>query len=521
MSLFTPAPFSYCLPDGSWLYQRIQLSIEPGLSALLGRNGSGKSTLARQLQQCVGDQCYLLPQLPAANWQQHSVASLPGIDDKLMALQQLAAGVCDADTLARIGGHWQLADDLCQQLQQLGVSPADWPNPTLLSAGQLSGGQLNRLRLWWAFYQQAPLLILDEPSNHLDTIGRQWLSQQIASYLRKPKRAILLISHDRELLAQVSMLYELSATGLTRYGGNYTFYQQQRQLQQTALQQQRQQAERNLAQQQRSAQVAAERAAKRQQQGEKRRGSQASVLLDYQKNRAQSAVSARRTQEQHQLKQAQHQLQAIKTQQEIVKPQQFYLQAPSAGGSKQLVNAEALQLAYGQCAPLTFHWHSQQRIQLQGANGSGKSTLLKTLAGLLSAAGGQLQLNGRPQYLDQHFSLLNTDQSALANLRQYCPALTATDARTLLASVGLRGDNALKPVSVLSGGERMKLAMLQVSQHSDSLLLLDEPDNHLDLDAKQLLAAALFHYPAGFVVVSHDPYFIEQLGIDTVLQLNT
>ena len=483
MPLFTPAPFSYCLPDGSWLYQHIQLSIEPGFNALLGRNGSGKSTLARQLQQCLGDECYLLPQLPAANWQQQSVASMLGISDKLIALQQLAAGACDADTLERIGDHWQLADDLCLQLQQLGVSADYWQSPTLLSAdqlsanqlsaGQLSGGQLNRLRLWWAFYQQAPLLILDEPSNHLDTAGRQWLSQQIASYLRKPKRAILLISHDRELLQQATVIYQLSASGLSRFGGNYHFYQQQYLLQQHALQQQRQHAERNLAQQQRSAQIAAERAAKRQQQGEKRRGNQASVLLDYQKNRAQSAVSARRTQEQHQLKQAQHQLQAIKTQQEIVKPQQFYLQAPPAGGSKQLVNAVALQLAYGKSTLLTFHWHSQQRIQLQGANGSGKSTLLKTLAGLLPAAGGELQVNGRLQYLDQHFSLLNASQSALTNLRQYCPALSETDGRTLLASVGFRGDNALKPVSVLSGGERMKLAMLQVSQHSDNLLLLD------------------------------------------------
>lgn len=242
-------------------------------------------------------------------------------------------------------------------------------------------------------------------------------------------------------------------------------------------------------------------------------------MLDYQKNRAQSAASARRCQEQHQLQHAQQHLQALKAQQEVIKPQQFYLQAPTTSSNKSLVKALQLQLAYGDTSALSFQWHAQQRIHLQGGNGSGKSTLLKTLAGNLPAAGGELQLNCQLQYLDQHFSLLNQSQTALDNLRQYCPALNYTAARTLLASVGMRGDNALKPVELMSGGERIKLAMLLVSQHADSLLLLDEPDNHLDLDAKQALAEALSHYPAGFVVVSHDQRFIDALAIDTELYL--
>lgn len=514
MSLYTFSPCSYSLANGEVLYPNVQLTLDSGLSALIGRNGAGKSLLAGQLAQQQPAECYLLPQLPPAHWPQLSLAQLLGITGKLLALQQLAAGQGDTETLNIIDGHWQLADDLRRELQQLRAVPDIWQ-----PCSNLSGGQLNHLRLWWAFYQQKPLLMLDEPSNHLDAQGRGWLSRQLAAFLARPKTAVLLISHDRELLQQASVIYELSGSGLSRYGGNYAFYQQQHQLQQTALQQQRQQAERNLAQQQRRAQTAAERAAKRQQQGEKQRGSQAPILLDYQKNRAQAAVSARRTQEQQQLKQAQQQLQQLKAQQEVIKPQQFYLQAPAVSGSKLLVNAIALQLAHGNNPPLSFTWRSKQRVQLQGRNGSGKSTLLKTLAGLTAPAAGQLQLNCEVQYLDQHFSLLNSAQSALANLRRYCPLLSETAARTLLASAGFRADKALKPASVLSGGERMKLAMLMVSQHNDSLLLLDEPDNHLDLAAKQLLAAALYQYPAGFVVVSHDTYFIDQLGIDTVLQL--
>lgn len=275
MPLFTFLPCSFNLANGDKLYSNIQLTLDSGLSALIGRNGAGKSVLAAQLAQQQPAACYLLPQLPPALWQQLSLGDLLGITDKLNALQQLADGQCDTETLSIIDGHWQLADDLRRELQQINAV-ADIRQ----CGGSLSGGQLNHLRLWWAFYQQRRLLILDEPSNHLDAAGRNGLSRKMADFLTRPNSAILLISHDRQLLQHATVIHELSANGLTRYGGNYEFYQQQHLLQRTALQQQHQQAERKVAQQQRQAQIAAERAAKRQQQGEKRRGSQAAILLD-------------------------------------------------------------------------------------------------------------------------------------------------------------------------------------------------------------------------------------------------
>ena len=301
MTFLSFSPCSFDLASGETLYHDIKLTLDSGINGLIGRNGAGKSVLASQLAAQQPQQCYLLTQLPQPGWQQRSIAALLGLEPILRALQQLASGQFDGNTLSLIDNHWQLADDLQAELRQINAPTDYWQN-----ASVLSGGQMTRLRLWWAFYQPRPLLILDEPSNHLDTAGRNWLSEQLHQFAARPGAAILLISHDRALLQQVDVLYELTSNGLQRFGGNYAFYQQQRQLQQTALQQQRQQAERNLAQQQRQAQTAAERAAKRQQQGEKQRGSQATILLDYQKNRAQSALSARRTQEQHQLKQAQH-----------------------------------------------------------------------------------------------------------------------------------------------------------------------------------------------------------------------
>lgn len=514
MTFFTFSPCNFTSANGEQLYHNIQLTLDSSLSALIGRNGAGKSLLAGQLAKQHQQLSYLLSQLPPNGWQQRSIASLLVLEHILTALQQLASGQFDEDTLTVIDGHWQLASDLQAELQKMGAPTNYWQ-----CAQALSGGQMTRLRLWWAFYQPQPLLILDEPSNHLDTAGRNWLSEQLRQFAARPGAAILLISHDRALLQQVEVLYELTSNGLQRFGGNYAFYQQQRQLKHAALQQQQKHAEKQLQQRQHNAHAAAEKAAKRQRQGEKRRGSQANILLDYSKNRAQSATSARRMQEQQQLHQAEQQLQQIKAQQQTLKPQQFYLSAETSAGTKMLITAEALQLPFGNCRPLSFSWSNKQRVHLQGLNGSGKSTLLQVLAGKVDFSSGTLRLNCDVQYLEQHFSVVDRSATALNNLRSYCPALTETLARTLLAGVGFRNNQALKPAKALSGGELMKLAMLMVSQHTDRLLLLDEPDNHLDLQAKQLLAEALAQYPSGFVLVSHDVDFVAQSGVDTVLQL--
>ncbi|WP_417705712.1 ATP-binding cassette domain-containing protein [Rheinheimera aquimaris] len=514
MTFFSFSPCSFNLVSGETLYHDIKLTLDSGINGLIGRNGAGKSVLAIQLAALHPKQCYLLAQLPQSGWQQRSIAALLGLEPILRALQQLASGQFDGNTLSLIDNHWQLADDLQAELRQINAPTDYWQN-----ASVLSGGQMTRLRLWWAFYQPQPLLILDEPSNHLDTAGRNWLSEQLRQFAARPGAAILLISHDRALLQQVEVLYELTSNGLQRFGGNYAFYQQQRQLQHAALQQQQKHAEKQLQQRQRNAQAAAEKAAKRQRQGEKRRGSQATILLDYSKNRAQSATSARRVQEQQQLHQAEQQLQQIKAQQQTLKPQQFYLSAETSAGTKTLITAEALQLPFGNRTPLSFSWSNKQRVNLQGLNGSGKSTLLQVLAGKVDFYSGTLRLNCDVQYLDQHFSVVDRSATALNNLRSYCPDLTETLARTLLAGVGFRNNQALKPAAALSGGELMKLAMLMVSQHTGRLLLLDEPDNHLDLQAKQLLAEALAQYQSGFVLVSHDVDFVSQSGVDTVLQL--
>ncbi|MBF4386175.1 ATP-binding cassette domain-containing protein, partial [Vibrio anguillarum] len=132
----------------------------------------------------------------------------------------------------------------------------------------------------------------------------------------------------------------------------------------------------------------------------------------------------------------------------------------------------------------------------------GKSTLLKTLLGEISLYQGELQLNTPLYYLDQHFGVIRAELSILDNLIQQCSGIKESDARTLLAGIGFRRDSVFRLGHMLSGGEKMKLAMLIVShQPEQPLLLLDEPDNHLDLDSKIMLTQALCNYRGGFILV--------------------
>ena len=168
-------------------------------------------------------------------------------------------------------------------------------------------------------------------------------------------------------------------------------------------------------------------------------------------------------------------------------------------------------------------WHGQQvslvlqrgeRCLLGGRNGSGKSSLLQMLRGELTPDVGSYRINGRMACLDQGLSLIARDLSPLANLLAAAPTLSESEARTRLAGIALRGDRALAPSHGLSGGERLKLGLLMVLAQLPDLLLLDEPDNHLDHASRQLLIQVLADYPGTLLLVSHDPDFVAGVGVE-------
>ena len=157
---------------------------------------------------------------------------------------------------------------------------------------------------------------------------------------------------------------------------------------------------------------------------------------------------------------------------------------------------------------------------IAGSNGSGKSTLLRMISeSTKSSTATAIQLNSKVLYIDQHCSFLTATDSLVKALEVHCE-LELQTIRHLLANIGFKGDDVYRPINQLSGGEKMQLAMLIAAQNAaDYLLLLDEPDNHLDLDNKQHLAQNLADFTGSFILVSHDEVFVKQCQLTQQLNL--
>lgn len=512
MTLYHPSILAQSLAvshdNGDPLFSNVSFSLGRQITGLVGRNGVGKSVLAGLLLEqempdsgqviCNGKIGYL-SQLTQYQDRQDlgTIADFLDIAARLKALRRIEKGSCEQADFDLVEDGWGAWDSLCFQLQAMGLPPDPFKQ-----CSSLSGGELTRLMLWQLFRADYDYLILDEPSNHLDRAGRQWLIDQMSGF----EGGILLISHDRLLLEYVEEIMELTPKGIRHYGGNYSFYAQQKELQHVAI-------ERSVANQ--------EKAQQRAVQGNKARqsGSQPKMLLDGMKQSAQLSASARKVQFAQHLSQAEHKASELKAKLIQVKPQQIMINQSEKRVSS-VLTLVALQLRYGDSKAINLSLQYGDRLHLTGNNGCGKSTLLKTITGEITPAIGHLNCTTQLCYLDQHFSLLDEQQSVLDNLHQLCPAKTQTELRTMAAGAGFRRERVELPVAALSGGERMKIAMLVVShQEGETLLLLDEPDNHLDLESKQLLAQALVTYQGSLILISHDDVFVKEIGVNRTLNL--
>nr|WP_086938760.1 ATP-binding cassette domain-containing protein [Thaumasiovibrio occultus] len=515
----------YQFDNGDVLFEAFSCSLTDKRVGLVGRNGAGKSLLTELIlgerEPSKGKVVFTLPQSKVGRFQQlpstllessQTLAEFLGIDGVLHALVQIEAGCCEPHWFEVVGEQWTLRESLLEQLAALKL-----PDDTDFPCCQLSGGQLTRLQLWRLFNADTELLILDEPSNHLDAEGKQWLQQAMRSYAGH----ILLISHDRELLNEMETIWELSASGVTAYGGNYQHYAQQKALTVNALERQMDALRKQQKKLEAQAQLSFEKAQQRASQGNKVRasGGQPKILLNAKRNSATSAASARAKNEQHRRESLSSKAKALQDKYQSHKAQKLHIAAGQTRNGSLAVISQG-QLPFGDAGPVNFAVSQGMKIQLVGRNGSGKSTLLKVLDGCLALEEGERRLSVPTYYLDQHFGALNAAQTVLGSILDSVAGVTESDARTLLAGIGFRRDSVHRKVGVLSGGERMKLAMIIATQQRPSpLLLLDEPDNHLDIESKQILAAALHDYTGTLILVSHDPVFVEECGITQQFQL--
>lgn len=494
-----------------------QLSFQLPLNqfcGLIGRNGQGKSLLMSLLHgqtnelaysgqiawQCPHQQLAQLQRVQA-----NTIAQALDIEDLYQCFERIQQGIASFSDYDQVERLWHLPTEWQQLLESAGL-PTVLDTPTQ----HLSEGQKTKLALCKLFLLKDHYLLLDEPSNHLDTQGRQWLIEQMAQH----PTGGLIISHDRQLLSHVQGIFALNQLGLHYYGGNYALYQQQHQLQVEALSHAVQQEKRELKllkEQQHQSQMKAQ---KRKKTGEKLRtsGSQAPILLDAKKEQSEQSLSHLRKQQSKQLVDAKDELQQKQTQLEHLKSQSFEF-TQTSGKSGEILRCQQLKLAYAKTQPIDLALSTGEKLHLSGANGTGKSTLLKTLQGLIPPLAGESYCKASAVYLDQNLSLPNENRSAVEYLCGIDSNLTEQQARTQLGNLQIRRDKALSPLAILSGGERLKVALLALKQQAVELLLLDEPENHLDIESRELLAQAIRSFNGAVILVSHDESFVEECGI--------
>ena len=512
--------FNLCYQHGNGdvVFNDLSFSLTAKVTALVGRNGCGKSILASILAKqkepsfgtvvCNSAFGFYRQMNDVNQADNQTIAEAIGLEPVFKALDAINQGQVTEQNLMLVEGNWDLAERFNAELVRLGVN-----NKTPYSlSNHLSGGQLSQLKLWTLFTCIKPdILILDEPSNHLDAKGKSWLIKKINSF----KGQLLLISHDQELLKQANEVWELTTLGLTQYGMHFSEYQIQKQQQVAALENKLNHIVKQQNKLKAAEQLQKQKAQQRAGQGAdlRKSGSQPKVLMDAKKDKASANLSSQSKNTAKREGMLTSNKQQLSSKLEKTKAQQFYLAQSNEAKHQKVLSLQDVVLAHGIQKPLNFQVFSDDKIHLAGANGTGKSTLLKTLTFDIPVKAGQLHCNQALYYLDQHFTLINNELTLLENVMTYCKNLDVSTARTLLASIGFRKDAVFKHAAFLSGGEKMKLAMCIVSNiESTAFLLLDEPDNHLDLESKQLLAQSLQGFKGGFILVSHDKYFVESIG---------
>jgi ATPase subunit of ABC transporter with duplicated ATPase domains len=389
----------------------------------------------------------------------------------------------------------------------------------------LSGGELVRRALTELIAGKFDFLVLDEPTNNLDQEARE----ELYRFIETGRTGIIAISHDRGLLGRMDEIVEMFPDGLQVYGGNYDFYRGQKAIHARALDQRILTKSKELKTAERTAQATVERGARSARDG-KRHGIKANlpaIVMGTMKNQAENTSGRKRlvagrireslTRELEELEEQRHKDNVIKLE----------LPKTSVPAGKVIFSLQHLAFSYklgGKLiSDLNYTLVGPKRIAIRGRNGSGKSTLAKLLMGSLQPTSGEAVIHvNSVGYLDQFTSTLKGGSSILDTVREVNPEMPESEVRIFLARLKFRRDEVFKTCDVLSGGERIRVAIARelLKVEPPQLLILDEPTNNLDLKSIERLESALNCYEGALLVISHDEHFMGNIGVKSGISLD-
>lgn len=536
---------SYIHPDKEVLFSDLNFAISKGQKlGLVGNNGCGKSTLlqiiAGQLSPSSGvivrpDDLYYIPQ-HFGQYDSLTIAQALRIERKQQALHAILSGDASNENFVVLDDDWNIEERSIAALDLWGLGQFTLSYPMNL----LSGGEKTRVFLAGMDIHHPSVILMDEPTNHLDSSGRQ----RLYDWVGKCRSTLLVVSHDRTLLNLLPEICELEKHQINYYGGNYEFYKEQKTLMQEALQQRIEEKEKALRIARKVARETVERRDKQNVRGEKnniKKGVPRIVLnaLQGKSEKSTSKLNSTHQEKAEKLTGERNQLRSSLSPTATLKTD---FNSSSLHTGKILVTAKEINFGYHPNSdsndiqdnndfkqqlwqtPISFQLKSGDRLRIEGVNGSGKTTLLKLITGQLQPQEGNLtRMEFTYVYLNQEYSIIDDRNSILEQAYAFNNRnLPEHEIKIILNRYLFPASEWDKSCRKLSGGEKMRLAFccLMISNNTPDMFILDEPTNNLDIQSIEIITATIKNYTGTVIAISHDDYFIQEIGIEQRILLS-